>query len=304
MKGLADDAIVDDLRDAFVTQHEPDVKRPAAVEVRAGEDGDKLKAGAELTGYFELPGTSTVVPGPGQSEDTALVLTLPPQQQQQQQQAGNAALDSVVIAGEIMRWMKQSDGPTKTPPTRGREELEKLRFAQSVTQVTLNNNLPPILTTDALNQLHEDLTASAQFSPKISSAEAALTALLTPSVAALVGEVAEETKSGLVLSNTESIPWLPPTEISPKGDWKKPDLLTAHPAVLISQESNGGDGIVSFRNSRNDWVAADRLFGGVEPKNISIGFVSSLWEGKCELGDMHGALGEMVDYVACAVIKK
>ena len=98
------------------------------------------------------------------------------------------------------------------------------------------------LARDALAQLQEDFDAAKSFTPEISPLEAAVTALLTPSITSLVQEVASETQSGLVLSNTEYIQWLPPSANSPKNEWKKPDLLTAHPAMLVTRKQNGETG--------------------------------------------------------------
>ena len=212
-------------------------------------------------------------------------------------------IDVSDLADELARKLRaRNSGPTKTPATRGREELTSLRFSKSITRALLDPRLPPVLAPDALKQLQEDFEASKSFTPKISPAEAVVTALLTPSIMGIVREVADETQSGLVLSNTEYIQWLPPSAYSPKNEWRKPDLLTAHPAMLITRKQNGGEGIVNFRNSRADWRTSNWNFGGVEAKKNSIGFVSSLWEGKCELGNMHEALGEMVDYVKCFVM--
>lgn len=220
---------------------------------------------------------------------------------EQQQQQG--FLDVDVLAEKLSKILNQK-GPTKTAATRGREELASLRFTDSVTKVTLDHTSQPILSEEAFNKLQTDFDASDRFIPKISPREAALSALITPTVASIVDEVARETLSGLVLSNTEYIQWLPPSVTAPPNEWKKPDLLTAYPAVLISRESNGGDGVVNFRSSKVDgWGLVHRYFGGVEPDEISTDFVSSMWEGKCKLGNMHEALGEMVDYVQCVVMK-
>jgi hypothetical protein len=140
--------------------------------------------------------------------------------------------------------------------------------------------------------------------PKI--AEAVLTALLTPSFTRLVEEVAHETESGLVISNTENIQWLKPLLNSPRNEWKKPDFVVTHPSVLmlIPREQSGGDGIIKFRNLREDWQETKCFFGGVDMNEHSIGLIASLWEGKCELGNMNEALGEMVDYIRCYVVVK
>jgi hypothetical protein len=201
---------------------------------------------------------------------------------------------------EVARKLKPRDsGPTKTPASRGKEQLRNLRSAKAITPAYLDPSSPPILSPDTLKQLHEDL-ASASISPT----EAVLTALLTPSITLIVQEVANETQSGLVLSNTEYIKWLPPWSNSDHNEWKKPDLITAHPAMLISRKQNGGEGIIKFRNSRADWRASKYYFGSVEAKKESIGFISSLWEGKGTIGNMNEALGEMVDYVKCFVVDK
>jgi hypothetical protein len=129
-----------------------------------------------------------------------------------------------------------------------------------------------------------------------------LTALLTPSFTRLVEEVAHETESGLVISNTENIQWLKPVVNSPRNEWKKPDFVMAHPSVLIPREQSGGYVIITFRNSRADWQETKCFFGGVDVNEHSIGLIASLWEGKCELGNMYEALGEMVDYIRCYVV--
>ena len=208
-----------------------------------------------------------------------------------------------VLADRIVKRLKVENGPTKTASTRGREEIETLHFANSITQASLDPNLPPILTTDALARLHDDFDAALRLQPKINPSEAAVTALLTPVLTGLVQEITDETHSGLVLSNTEYIQWLPPTNIATQKEYRKPDLLTAHPAMLVTKNENGGPGIINFRKSIDGWSEINCNFGGVKPHENSVDLISSLWEGKFELGNMHEALGEMVDYVKCVVIK-
>jgi hypothetical protein len=193
--------------------------------------------------------------------------------------------------------------PSKTPATMGREQLAYLRLMEAITPASLDPTLPPILTSDALMQLHVDFDTASK-SSKISPSEAVLTALLTPSLARIVQEVANETQSGLAISNTEFIQWLAPTLYTPMREWKKPNLITAHPSMMISRKQNGGNVIVNYRNSLADWNPANCDFGGVEATEKSIGLISSLWEGKCELGNMSVALGEMMDYVKCFVVNK
>jgi hypothetical protein len=325
--GLANDALVCDLRRAFVEQQHLQIS-PAAVVVRIEEGQTKLEEDATLKLYFIDSGDSEEdKKRPGKSKASALFLSLPPPPQQrntsglppglansvfaesqshQQRHQQEHHINISDLADELARKLKTRDsGPYKTAATRGREELAALRYLKAITPAPLDPTLPPILAPDALKQLQKDFEASKSFTPKISPAEVALTALLTPSITDIVQEVASDTQSGLVISNTEYIKWLPPLWNSPKNEWKKPDLITAHPAMLVTRKQNGGVGIISFRKSRADWPATTNYnFGGVEGKNESIDFVSSLWEGKCELGNMHEALGEMVDYVKCSVVEK
>jgi hypothetical protein len=73
--------------------------------------------------------------------------------------------------------------------------------------------------------------------------------------------------------------------------------------MLVTRKQNGGEGITKFRKAH--WPTMTNCnFGGVEVKQASIGFVSSLWEGKCDLGNMHEALGIMRDYVNCFMLDK
>lgn len=55
VKGLEDDGIVDDLRDEFVKQLEPDIKRPATLTVETSA-GEVLEPFDELEGHFVVPG--------------------------------------------------------------------------------------------------------------------------------------------------------------------------------------------------------------------------------------------------------
>ena len=48
---LEDGAQIEDLREAFVKQHEPDMQC-AMVEVRETKDGEMLKSNKKLTDYF------------------------------------------------------------------------------------------------------------------------------------------------------------------------------------------------------------------------------------------------------------
>jgi hypothetical protein len=80
--GLADDANVDDLRRAFVQQLEPDVRRPAALQVHEKEGQTKLEEDALLSQYFIVNGESEQdKKQPGRSKGSALFLLIfPPQQ--------------------------------------------------------------------------------------------------------------------------------------------------------------------------------------------------------------------------------
>ena len=99
---LGDHAQIKDLRKAFVKQQVVNVS-PAAVVVRETDNGEMLKANTMLTNYFMPPADSAAAPGPGNSEDTALFLTVPQQQQQQQRQPA-------FLVGAVVRGAKQSNG--------------------------------------------------------------------------------------------------------------------------------------------------------------------------------------------------
>jgi hypothetical protein len=75
--GLANDAIVADLRRAFMQQYHLQVNEDA-VEVREEENGEMLKASSSL---FVMDSAATATPAwGGQSKASALFLTLPPPQ--------------------------------------------------------------------------------------------------------------------------------------------------------------------------------------------------------------------------------
>lgn len=60
--------------------------------------------------------------------------------------------------------------------------------------------------------------------------------------------------------------------------------------------------MINFRSAHAGWVSAQCNFGGVETTKTAIGFISSLWEGKCDLGNLHEGLGGMIDYVKCYML--
>jgi hypothetical protein len=82
---LPDDALIKDLRKVFVQQRRGLDLDPAKLSVFETEGGEELRAGTELRDYFTSPsGSAAALPGPGKSEDTALIVTFPPPPQQQQ----------------------------------------------------------------------------------------------------------------------------------------------------------------------------------------------------------------------------
>jgi hypothetical protein len=88
--GLANDALVDDLRRAFVLQKHMQINEDA-VEVRKEENGEMLKASNSL---FVVDSAATATPAwGGQSEDTALFVVAPKKQQQQVSFVVLAAID-------------------------------------------------------------------------------------------------------------------------------------------------------------------------------------------------------------------
>lgn len=106
---LPDDAIVDDLRTAFVAQQFLSVS-PASIQVREKEDGEELKASTRnspnlkpsdpLLPYFVPPAEVASAPGPGRSEDSPLFLFFPPPP---------AQLDLSVIAKLVEQNQKIND---------------------------------------------------------------------------------------------------------------------------------------------------------------------------------------------------
>eukprot|EP00978_Attheya_sp_CCMP212_P037562 scaffold178534_cov51-Attheya_sp.AAC.1 len=70
VKELDDDADVDDLRNAFVQQHEPSVQRPASLKVF--ENDEQLSEDKKLKDYFVPPAGSACLLAPGKSKATAL----------------------------------------------------------------------------------------------------------------------------------------------------------------------------------------------------------------------------------------
>ena len=79
---LDGDAIVDDLRKALVSQQNLHVS-PAALSVLETKGGEPLKASKGLEEYFSVvppPGPAGLA-GPGQDEDTALIIQFPTQAQ-------------------------------------------------------------------------------------------------------------------------------------------------------------------------------------------------------------------------------
>ena len=77
VENLRDGAIIDHLKKAFVKQQEPDIKRPAAIEVRVPRRAELLTPGTKLKDYFVDDQDEKNKDKPGRSEGTALVLTLP-----------------------------------------------------------------------------------------------------------------------------------------------------------------------------------------------------------------------------------
>ena len=106
---LGDHAQIKDLRKAFVKQQVVNVS-PAAVVVRETESGEMLKANTMLTNYFMPPADSAAAPGPGNSEDTALFLTVPQQQPPQQQQWGVPLAFQPVIEFAKQQMDKHTEG--------------------------------------------------------------------------------------------------------------------------------------------------------------------------------------------------
>ena len=188
--------------------------------------------------------------------------------------------------------------PTESAATRGERLLEALQLSG------FYSNSPPypsgpdsagpsILSSTELDQLKETVTSVQPSTLK----EAALTALLSPKIAAAL----KETNSGLVLSNSESIQWLPANPNEALKNKRKPDLFTAHPLRINRAASFEGADIVAFRARMN---ISDLIFGGLDMKHDSEHYITSLWKGKVSLGNLHVALGEMVDYVRCWGVKR
>jgi hypothetical protein len=113
--------------------------------------------------------------------------------------------------------------------------------------------------------------------------ESVLMVLLSPHVMAALAETA----SGLVLSNTESHRWLPAALDEAKQNGRKPDLITAHPLRISPAQAFGGPGIVEFRRAMG--ISA-LTFGGLDMKHDAEHYITSLWEGKVNLGNLHVAL--------------
>jgi hypothetical protein len=77
---LDEDAIVVDLRNTFKTDRGLVSVDPATLIVSTA-DGTELKSSEELRKYFIALPNSAAQPGPGRSDETALVVTVPPLQQ-------------------------------------------------------------------------------------------------------------------------------------------------------------------------------------------------------------------------------
>lgn len=76
VKGLEDDAIIDELRTAFILARKWETFDPATLSVSETENGKKLEEDCPVKPYF-VAGAAT---GPGKSKGTALFVTLPPTQ--------------------------------------------------------------------------------------------------------------------------------------------------------------------------------------------------------------------------------
>ena len=225
---------------------------------------------------------------PDVEELRTMMLNLMQQNQATQQQLG-------YLTGLIQR---QNDvEPTETAATRGARCLNALKISGQYSQQPPGmvgvNKESSVLSSVELCDLQQTLR---EVQPNL--VEAAMTALLTPKIMEVLKE---ETKSGLVLSNTESTKWLPASSLEPAQNRRKPNLLTAHPLRISGSTSFGGDAMVNFRANRD---LSGLIFGGLDMKRDSELYLTSLWEGKSKLGNLHEALGEMVDYVNCLGVKR
>ena len=192
---------------------------------------------------------------------------------------------------------QQNVEPTQTAATRGARCLQALiisgQYSQQPPGMVGANKESSVLSSVELCDLRQTLR---EVQPDL--VEAAMTALLSPKITEVLKE---ETKSGLVLSNTESTKWLPAYPLESAQNRRKPDLLTAHPLRISPSTSFGGKAMVSFRTNHQ---ISGLIFGGLDMKRDSELYLTSLWEGKSKLGNLHQALGEMVDYVKCLGVKR
>ena len=189
---------------------------------------------------------------------------------------------------------------TETAATRGERCLKALKMSGQYSQHPpgmagkVVREEPSVLSSFELRDLQQTVSKVQPTDLK----EAAVTALLSPKI---MEALKEETKSGLVLSNTESTKWLPANPLESAQNRRKPDLLTAHPLRISPSTSFGGNDMVNFRADQN---VSGLIFGGLDMKQDSELYLASLWEGKLQLGNLHQALGEMVDYVRCWGVKR
>jgi hypothetical protein len=183
--------------------------------------------------------------------------------------------------------------PTESAATRGEHLLDELKGTGNYREHPLDPSEPLVMSTTELSALQEKV---AMYSSS-TLGESVLTALLSPRVVAAIAETA----SGLVLSNTESHRWLPAALNEAKKNRRKPDLFTAHPLRIYPPQAFGGRDIVEFRRTMG---ISGLTFGGLDMKRDAENYITSMWQGKVNLGNLHVALGEMVDYVRCYGIQK
>lgn len=187
--------------------------------------------------------------------------------------------------------------PTETTATRGERCLTALKMSGQYSQhppgMDSESKEPSVLSSDELTNLQNTVEQCPSHLQ-----EASVTALLSPKI---MEALREETELGLILSNTESTRWLPANFEESAKNRRKPDLLTAHPLRIAPSASREGSDMIKFRRDHN---IAGLLFGGLDMKKDAEHYLSSLWEGKLKLGNLHQALGEMVDYVKCWGVNK